>query len=66
VFAKTKGTRFSFNLRKSWKRNLLGLSKPSRLPIVRLQYGGFGTVVTGTLMDGHLAVGDDVEILPPV
>ena len=25
---------------------------------------GFGTVVTGTLMDGHLAVGDEVEILP--
>jgi selenocysteine-specific elongation factor len=25
---------------------------------------GFGTVVTGTLIDGHLAVGDAVEILP--
>ena len=25
---------------------------------------GFGTVVTGTLLDGHLAIGDDVEILP--
>ncbi len=26
--------------------------------------GGFGTVVTGTLIDGPLAVGQDVEILP--
>jgi selenocysteine-specific elongation factor len=25
---------------------------------------GFGTVVTGTLIDGHLAVGEEVEILP--
>jgi selenocysteine-specific elongation factor len=25
---------------------------------------GFGTVVTGTLSDGHLTVGDEVEILP--
>jgi len=25
---------------------------------------GFGTVVTGTLSDGHLALGDEVEILP--
>jgi selenocysteine-specific elongation factor len=25
---------------------------------------GFGTVVTGTLLDGHFSVGDDVEILP--
>jgi selenocysteine-specific elongation factor len=25
---------------------------------------GFGTVVTGTLSDGHLAAGDEVEILP--
>lgn len=26
--------------------------------------GGFGTVVTGTLLDGPLAVGDEVELLP--
>ena len=26
---------------------------------------GFGTIVTGTLTDGHLSVGDAVEILPP-
>jgi selenocysteine-specific elongation factor len=26
--------------------------------------GGFGTVVTGTLVDGHLEVGQEVEILP--
>ncbi|MBK9604384.1 MAG: hypothetical protein IPO36_21505 [Anaerolineales bacterium] len=25
---------------------------------------GFGTVVTGTLSDGHLSIGDEVEILP--
>ncbi len=25
---------------------------------------GFGTVVTGTLSDGHLSVGDEIEILP--
>lgn len=26
--------------------------------------GGFGTVVTGTLVDGHLEVGQEVEVLP--
>lgn len=26
--------------------------------------GGFGTVVTGTLVDGHLEIGQEVEILP--
>ena len=26
--------------------------------------GGFGTVVTGTLLDGPLAIGDEVEIVP--
>ncbi|HJR80238.1 MAG TPA: selenocysteine-specific translation elongation factor [Anaerolineales bacterium] len=40
------------------------LSRP-RLPIDRVfSMSGFGTVVTGTLLDGHLAVGDEVEILP--
>jgi len=40
------------------------LSRP-RLPIDRVfSMSGFGTVVTGTLLDGHLATGDDVEILP--
>jgi len=40
------------------------LSRP-RLPIDRVfSMSGFGTVVTGTLSDGHLSVGDDVEILP--
>jgi selenocysteine-specific elongation factor len=40
------------------------LNRP-RLPIDRVfSMSGFGTVVTGTLLDGHLAVGDDVEILP--
>ncbi len=36
-----------------------------RLPIDRVfTIAGFGTVVTGTLSDGQLAVGDEVEILP--
>ncbi|HEX8992618.1 MAG TPA: selenocysteine-specific translation elongation factor [Anaerolineales bacterium] len=40
------------------------LGRP-RLPIDRVfTMSGFGTVVTGTLTDGHLAVGDEIEILP--
>ena len=40
------------------------LGRP-RLPIDRVfSMPGFGTVVTGTLSDGHLALGDEVEILP--
>jgi selenocysteine-specific elongation factor len=40
------------------------LNRP-RLPIDRVfSMSGFGTVVTGTLSDGHLSVGDDVEVLP--
>lgn len=40
------------------------LNRP-RLPIDRVfTMSGFGTVVTGTLSDGHLSLGDDVEILP--
>jgi len=40
------------------------LNRP-RLPIDRVfSMSGFGTVVTGTLLDGHLSVGDEVEILP--
>jgi selenocysteine-specific elongation factor len=36
-----------------------------RLPIDRaFSIGGFGTVVTGTLLDGPLRIGDEVEILP--
>jgi selenocysteine-specific elongation factor len=36
-----------------------------RLPIDRVfTVAGFGTVVTGTLMDGQLSVGDEIEILP--
>ncbi len=36
-----------------------------RLPIDRVfTMAGFGTVVTGTLIDGQLAVGDDVEVVP--
>jgi selenocysteine-specific elongation factor len=40
------------------------LNRP-RLPIDRVfTMSGFGTVITGTLSDGHLTIGDDVEILP--
>lgn len=36
-----------------------------RLPVDRVfTMAGFGTVVTGTLMDGKLRVGDEVELLP--
>ncbi|HEX9440727.1 MAG TPA: SelB C-terminal domain-containing protein, partial [Roseiflexaceae bacterium] len=36
-----------------------------RLPIDRaFTIGGFGTVVTGTLLDGPLHIGDEVEIMP--
>lgn len=36
-----------------------------RLPIDRaFTLSGFGTIVTGTLLDGALAVGDSVELLP--
>ncbi len=42
----------------------LDLNRP-RLPIDRVfSMSGFGTVVTGTLKDGRLSVGDEVEILP--
>lgn len=38
---------------------------PFRLPIDRIfSVDGFGTVVTGTLIEGVLTVGDSVEILP--
>ena len=41
------------------------LGRP-RLPVDRVfTISGFGTVVTGTLTDGQLRVGDEVEILPP-
>src|SRR5690348_14314978 len=36
-----------------------------RLPVDRVfSLSGFGTVVTGTLIDGSLSTGDEVEILP--
>ena len=36
-----------------------------RLPIDRVfTISGFGTVVTGTLSDGHLAIGEEVAIVP--
>jgi selenocysteine-specific elongation factor len=42
----------------------LDLGRP-RLPIDRVfSMPGFGTVLTGTLTDGSLALGDEVEILP--
>ncbi len=40
------------------------LGRP-RLPVDRVfSMPGFGSVVTGTLSDGHFSVGQDVEILP--
>ena len=40
------------------------LGRP-RLPVDRVfTLPGFGTIVTGTLLDGHLSVGDAIEILP--
>jgi len=42
----------------------LDLGRP-RLPIDRVfTMPGFGTVLTGTLSDGHLSLGDEVEIQP--
>jgi selenocysteine-specific elongation factor len=38
---------------------------PARLPIDRVfSLQGFGTIVTGTLLDGPLKVGDEIEVLP--
>jgi selenocysteine-specific elongation factor len=38
-----------------------------RLPIDRVfTIAGFGTVVTGTLTDGHFRIGEEVEILPQI
>jgi selenocysteine-specific elongation factor len=40
------------------------LGRP-RLPIDRVfTMSGFGTVVTGTLMDGHFSIGDEIQVLP--
>ena len=40
------------------------LGRP-RLPIDRIfTLPGFGTIVTGTLLDGHFRVGDEVEVQP--
>lgn len=42
----------------------IDLGRP-RLPIDRVfSMSGFGTVITGTLLDGQLVIGDEVEILP--
>ncbi len=46
------------------KPTRLDLGRP-RLPVDRVfSMPGFGTVVTGTLADGHLSLGDEVVILP--
>ena len=40
------------------------LGRP-RLPVDRVfTIAGFGTVVTGTLTDGHLKIGDEIQVLP--
>ena len=52
-------------------QNLL-TAKPARLDLLRprlpidraFTMSGFGTVVTGTLSDGHFSSGDEVELLP--
>lgn len=42
----------------------LDLGRP-RLPIDRVfSIAGFGTVATGTLIDGRFSIGDEVEVLP--
>jgi len=42
----------------------LDLGRP-RLPVDRVfTLSGFGTVVTGTLVDGSLSVGDELEVVP--
>ncbi|MCC5911555.1 MAG: selenocysteine-specific translation elongation factor [Clostridiaceae bacterium] len=41
------------------------VSSPARMPIDRVfTVTGFGTVVTGTLMEGQIAIEDTLEILP--
>jgi len=46
------------------KPTRLDLGRP-RLPIDRVfSMSGFGTIVTGTLSDGHLSIGDEVVVLP--
>lgn len=48
----------------SEKPSRLDLGRP-RMPIDRVfSMPGFGTIVTGTLRDGHLSLGDEVVILP--
>ena len=38
---------------------------PFRLPIDRVfSVDGFGTVITGTLIDGHIAAGDGAQLMP--
>jgi len=40
-------------------------NKPPRLPIDRVfTLSGFGTVVTGTLLNGSLKIGDEIELQP--
>ena len=48
------------------KRNLISQNNTRpRLPIDRVfSLAGFGTIVTGTLQDGSLRVGQEIEILP--
>ena len=51
-------------LRESGALGKRDIGRP-RLPVDRVfTMQGFGTVVTGTLLDGAFAIGDDVEIMP--
>jgi selenocysteine-specific elongation factor len=52
-----------------WERLVAGEPRPdygrARLPVDRVfSLAGFGTVVTGTLLDGRFQVGDAIEIQP--
>jgi selenocysteine-specific elongation factor len=56
--------KYQLNQILSRKPSRQNLGRP-RLPVDRVfSITGFGTVVTGTLMDGEFHLGDEVEILP--
>ena len=54
-------------LRRCFKRSLKGSAGHIfRLPIDRVfTMHGFGTVITGTTVSGHIRIGDEVTLLPP-
>jgi len=61
---RTLGLLLEYDPRRTNQPSHPDLGRP-RLPIDRVfSIAGFGTVVTGTLADGRLTIGDEVEILP--